>query len=177
FIPTSSKKAIELLGGNRDLTDKFLIEPGTPIKAQILFRKIEDSEMQKVKNYRTKYFKSAKKETDDSDSLNLVDEMLPAEEFKKVDLRVATITGVRDHPNADKLYLVDLDIGEEKRTIVTGLKFKYTPQQLTGKQVIVITNLQPKTFRGIESKGMLLAAEDGTILEPSAKVENGSKIM
>ena len=161
------------------MTDKFILEPGEPIRAEILFREIEDEEIEKVKNYRTKYIKKTetKKETDSSDSLNLVDDMLPVDEFKKIDLRVATITGVRDHPNADKLYLVDLDLGEEQRTIVTGLKFKYRPEQLTGKQVIVITNLQPKTVRGVESKGMLLAAEDGTILEPSAKVANGSKIL
>ncbi len=182
FIPTSSKKAIELLGGNRDLTDKFLIEPGTPIKAQILFRKIEDSEMQKVKNYRTKYMKKPEAKKPDteaavSDSLNLVNEMLPYKEFTKVDLKVATITGVKDHPNADKLYVLEIDLGSEKRQIVAGLRQKYSKDKLEGRQVIIVANLEPRELRGEKSHGMLLAAEDGTILEPSAKVANGSKIM
>ncbi len=183
YIPTSAAKALECLGGSgrlkaHELTDKFLIESGQKIKAEILFKKIEDKEIESAKRHRTKYAKSERKNHDSShDSLKLVNGMLPAEEFKKADLRVATITGVRDHPNADKLYLTDIDLGTEKRTIVTGLKFKYTKEQLTGKQVIVITNLQPKQFRGIESRGMLLAAEDGTLIEPGSKVPNGSKIM
>lgn len=188
FMPVSAKKALDCLGGNNgektpkasygQLTDKFLLEPGQPVTAHILFKKIDDKEIERAKAYRSRYAKKEiKAPLHDPYKIELIDDMLPVDEFKKVDLRVATITDVHDHPNADKLYLIDLDLGFEQRRIVTGLKFKYTKDQLIGRQVIVITNLQPKEFRGIESRGMLLAAEDGTVLQPASGVENGSKIM
>ena len=103
--------------------------------------------------------------------------MLSFKEFKKVNLRAATITSVEDHPSADKLYVLNIDLGSEERQMVAGLRQKYTKEQLKGRQVIVVVNLEPRELRGIRSEGMLLAAEDGTILEPSLKVPNGSKIM
>ena len=180
YIPESAAKAIECLGGNRQLTDKFLIESGQLIKAQLLFKKIEDSEIEKVKKYRSKYSKH--KETtvggnkNAPDALVLVDDMLPFNEFAKVDMRVGTITDVKDHPNADKLYVLQVDLGDEQRQIVAGLRQKYKKDQLEDQQVIIVTNLEPKELRGVQSHGMLLAAGDGTILQPAAGVPNGSKI-
>ena len=111
------------------------------------------------------------------DALAMVNNMMSFKEFEKVDLRVATITSVEDHPNADKLYILQIDLGSEQRQLVAGLRLKYTKEQLRGKQIIVVTNLEPRELRGTRSEGMLLAAEDGTILQPLAKVPNGSKIM
>lgn len=83
------------------------------------------------------------------------------EEFKKMDLRVGKILEVEDHPNADKLYLVTVDLGTEKRKMVAGVKPWYKKEELVGKNVAVLVNLQAKVIRGVESKGMLLASLAG----------------
>ncbi|RVU53900.1 methionine--tRNA ligase [Anaerosphaera multitolerans] len=87
------------------------------------------------------------------------------EDFGKLKIKVALIESVDDHPKADRLYLLNLKIGNERRTIVSNIKNDFTKEYLTGKKILVITNLKPAKFRGIESKGMLLAAEteDGKI--------------
>ena len=84
------------------------------------------------------------------------------EDFAKLDLKVATIKEAEDIENADKLYKLTLDDGtDEPRTICAGIKEHYTPEQLQGKQIIIIANLAPRKMRGIESQGMLLAASSG----------------
>ncbi len=84
-----------------------------------------------------------------------------ADPFSKVDMRVAKIENVQDHPNADKLYILSLDIGPlGKRTIVAGIKVHYSKEELVGKKIVIVNNLKPATIRGVESKGMLLAAGD-----------------
>jgi methionyl-tRNA synthetase len=84
-------------------------------------------------------------------------EIVKFEEFKKMDLRVAKILEVEDVPGADRIYLLTVDIGDEKRKIVAGIKPWYKKEELIGKNIVMIVNLEPKTIRGIESKGMLLA--------------------
>jgi len=84
-------------------------------------------------------------------------EIVKFEEFKKMDLRVAKILEVEDVSGADRIYLLTVDIGDEKRKIVAGIKPWYKKEELIGKNIIMIVNLEPKTIRGIESKGMLLA--------------------
>ncbi|MFN4226796.1 MAG: hypothetical protein ACK4F0_01465 [Candidatus Ratteibacteria bacterium] len=79
------------------------------------------------------------------------------EEFKKLDLRVGKIIEVEDVAGADKIYLITVDIGDEKRKMVAGIKPWYNKEELIGKNIVVIVNLEPKVIRGIESKGMLLA--------------------
>ena len=101
------------------------------------------------------------------------------DDFKKLDLRVGTITQVEDHPNADKLYLITVSLGTEVRTLVAGLKNYYTPELLQGKQIVVVANLEPVEVRGIISDGMLLAAQsDGAvrIISPEKPIDNGAKI-
>ena len=81
------------------------------------------------------------------------------DEFRKLDLRIAKVTGVRDHPNADKLIVLDIDLGGEPRQLVAGLKpYLADPQSLAGKSIVVVANLEPRKVRGLESRGMLLAA-------------------
>lgn len=82
------------------------------------------------------------------------------EDFDKLQIKVALVESVEDHPKADRLYLLNLKIGAERRTIVSNIKNIYTKEELTGKKILVITNLKPAKFRGIESRGMLLGAED-----------------
>ena len=98
--------------------------------------------------------------------LSLEEIMPEIDPFSKLDLRVAEILEVKDHPNADKLYLIDIDIGAlGKREIVAGLKKHYLLEELVGKKIIIVSNLEPATIRGIKSAGMLLAASDkqGTV--------------
>ncbi len=83
------------------------------------------------------------------------------EEAGRLDIRVGKVLKVEDHPRADKLYLVDVDMGTEQRRLVAGLKQEYRPDEIQGKSVVVLCNLKPATLRGIRSEGMLLAAVDG----------------
>jgi len=82
------------------------------------------------------------------------------DEFRAIDLRIATITAATPHPNADRLVVLTIDLGDEQRQLVAGIRLHYAPQDLVGKQVVVVANLQPATLRGVESQGMLLAASD-----------------
>ncbi len=105
---------------------------------------------------------------------------IPYSEWEKIELRVGKILSVEDHPNADKLYLVEVDLGKlGKKKLVAGLKKAYTPKQLIGKLCVVFTNLVPAEIRGVKSEGMILAAVDEkekvVIISPK-KIELGSKI-
>jgi len=86
---------------------------------------------------------------------------------------------VTDVEHADKLYKLTVDLGEEKRTLIAGLKSIYTKEELEGRNIVVITNLQPATIRGIKSEGMLLAADSGeviSILSPDKDVAPGTEV-
>ncbi|MBN2533546.1 MAG: hypothetical protein JXB88_11665 [Spirochaetales bacterium] len=85
--------------------------------------------------------------------------------MEKVNLRVARITDVQRHPKADKLYIETITLGEEERTIVSGLVPYYSAEELLGKNIILVANLKPAKLRGVESNGMLLAAEAEGIVE------------
>ena len=105
--------------------------------------------------------------------------MITFEQFKALDLRVAKILSCEDHPNADKLYLVTVDTGDKKKTLVAGIKQHYGKDELIGKQVIVLDNMQPATIRGVESAGMILATKDGStlaLLIPEREVKTGSRV-
>lgn len=92
------------------------------------------------------------------------------EDFAKVDLRVAKITHAEPHPNADRLIKLQLDDGSgTPRQICAGVKAYYNPDDLVGKQIIIVANLAPRTIRGEESNGMLLAASDAPKDDPNAE--------
>jgi len=103
-------------------------------------------------------------------------------EWQKNDLRVGKILSVEDHPNADKLYVIEVDLGKlGKRKVVAGLKQYYKPRELKGKLCVVFANLEPAMLRGVKSEGMILAAvsEDKTsvkIVQPAKEIELGSRI-
>jgi|SRR3989344_4267824 len=106
----------------------------------------------------------------------------PIEDFSKLDLRVGIIKKAEKHPNADKLLVLTINLGEESpRTIVAGLAQFYSPEELKNKKAIFITNLAPVKLRGIESNGMILAASNEdksivSILTPDQDLEIGSKV-
>jgi methionyl-tRNA synthetase len=102
----------------------------------------------------------------------------PSDAFGALNLKVARVEKVEPHPNADKLYVVTLNAGNEQRTLVAGLKQYYTPEQLTGKHIVFISNLKPAQLRGVTSQGMMLAGEkngtvkvlDASIAQPGEQV-------
>jgi methionyl-tRNA synthetase len=105
--------------------------------------------------------------------------LLDIEEFKRIDLRVAHIKSAGMVPGAKKLMKLMIDVGGEERQIVAGIAEHYEPEDLTGKNVIVVANLKPATIRGVESQGMLLAATDGDkviVLVPDREASPGSRI-
>lgn len=79
-------------------------------------------------------------------------------DFQKMDIRVGEIKSAEDVPGADKLYKVVVDVGGEERTMVAGIKLHYKKEELPGKKVLVLVNMEPKTIRGVESHGMVLCA-------------------
>ena len=105
--------------------------------------------------------------------------MITIDDFAKLDLRVAKVTSAEPHPNADKLIVMQIDLGEEQRQIVAGLRQWYAPEDLVGRCIVVLTNLEPATLRGVESNGMLLAAQSGEtvlVLQPDREMPAGSKV-
>src|SRR3989344_6949111 len=106
--------------------------------------------------------------------------MITFNDFKKVELNVGEILEVNEIPNANKLYLLKVDTGEE-RTLVAGIKKHYSKKELIGKKIIVVCNLEEKELKGIKSQGMLLAASDDdkenvVLLTVDKEIENGSRI-
>ena len=105
--------------------------------------------------------------------------MITYDEFSKLDLRVAKVVSAEQHPNADRLIVLQIDLGEEQRQIVAGLRQWYAPEDLAGRQIVIVANLEPARLRGVESNGMLLAVdgEDTVVLlSPSAEVPPGAKV-
>lgn len=86
--------------------------------------------------------------------------MATHDEFKKIELKVAVIKEATVHPNADKLYVLKVDTGSAEKQLVAGIRPYYLPEELIGRQVIIVDNLESRVVRGIESQGMLLAASD-----------------
>ena len=103
------------------------------------------------------------------------------DDFAKIELRVATVLDCKVHPNADKLLVLQVDLGTEKRQICAGLRQHYAPEAMIGKQIVVVANLAPRTMRGEISQGMLLAATDAAtgkviFVSPSDAAGAGSKV-
>ncbi len=114
-------------------------------------------------------------------------ETIQYDDFAKLDLRVGTVTEVQDHPNADKLLVLKVDLGPEQRQIIAGLRGFISPEALLGSQVVIVANLAPRKMRGLESQGMILAASytEGeadaairhvTTLTPATPVPPGSAV-
>ncbi|MHA1195999.1 MAG: methionine--tRNA ligase [Promethearchaeota archaeon] len=175
IIPSTSRKIREYLNLQPDknfnwnsINDKA-IKAGYKIKKSIpLFEKLDIEELKaKLKLIREKKEKGENMET------------ISYDYFQKLDIRVALVESVEKVPKADKLYKLTIDIGTEKRTIVAGLAKFYKADELLGKKIIVLTNLEPRKLRGVLSKGMLLAADDGknvSILTIDKDIPQGSKI-
>ena|SRR3989338_3429033 len=105
--------------------------------------------------------------------------MITIEDFRKIELRVAEIISASIHPQADKLLVLRIRIGEEERTVVAGIRAHYTEAELVGKKVVAVTNLEPAVLRGVTSEGMILAASNDqtlTLVVPEQEISGGAKV-
>ena len=105
--------------------------------------------------------------------------MISIDVFRQIELRIGTVKQAEPHPNADKLLVLKVDLGGEERQVVAGIRAHYTPEELVGKQVVVVANLETAKLRGLDSQGMVLAASDGeklVILTPEKPVTTGAKV-
>ncbi len=105
--------------------------------------------------------------------------MISIDEFRKIEIKVATIKHAEPHPNADRLMVLKIDLGSEQRQLVAGIKGHYAAEDLIGRQIVVVANLEPATLRGVESQGMLLAATDNdkiVLLNPEKPVSPGARV-
>ncbi|MFW9818831.1 MAG: methionine--tRNA ligase [Candidatus Thorarchaeota archaeon] len=175
FIPETSEKILSYLNCPKlselawDSINEKSLKAGQVIKKpEPLFQKFD---IDKIKeNY--KKLKERKPEEGEK-------ELISYDDFKKLDIRVALVENVEKVPKADKLYKLSIDLGTEKRTLVAGLAEHYKAEDLKGKKIVVLTNLEPRKLRGILSQGMLLAAVEGenvSILVPDKDLPPGAKI-
>jgi methionyl-tRNA synthetase len=163
FMPKSAEaiaRQLNIKKGEWDDVCELTIKPGHKIsEPEMLFRKLEDDELKKLKEEF-----SGRKITDS---------------FSLLDLRVAKIKEVKEHPSAEKLYILQIDVGElGERQIVAGLRPYYKPEELKDRNIIIVANLKPAKLRGELSKGMLLAADDGknVRLLDASKSKPGEKV-
>ncbi len=178
IIPFSAKKMREIFNIPEmkwDEMKKFEYGKDWKVgKSEVLFKKIDDKIIEKEKS------KLGKKETTMEEKKE-EKTYITIDDFKKIDLRVAKVVNAEKVEKADRLLKLQLKIGDEERQIVAGIAQYYSPEELIGKNIIIVYNLKPAKIRGIESNGMLLAAstEDRSkvvILTPEKDIEDGSKI-
>ena len=161
YLPETAEKILQSLNTEKTSEDDLtfgLLESGSKItdKPEILFARLKEEEVmakvEEIQNRIKKEVKEAKKE---------VKGEVTIDDFAKLDLRVGKVLSCEKHPDADKLLILTVDLGEGKpRQIVSGLAASYTPGQMIGKHVVVIANLAKATIRGEESNGMLLAGKE-----------------
>jgi methionyl-tRNA synthetase len=196
FLPTTANKML----GMMKVVDKMLdwenagkiklLSVGYSLRApELLFRKIEEEEIAKqVEKLKAGLVKAASTEplatSKETEQLKTNSSTLKAEilfdDFAKIDLKAGTIIAAEKVEKADKLLKLEIDLGFEKRTIVSGIALHFTPEDIVGKQVTVVANLAPRKMRGIESNGMILIAEDAdgklVFVNPDTAVQNGSGV-
>lgn len=194
FVPVTAPKIYEQLGlGNPEsffMADAVWgkLATGTKVqKGEPLFPRIEVTEagetvIAATKKTAAKAIKAeapkAEAQKEAKPAAAAADE-ITIDDFAKIDLRVATVVAAERVPKTDKLIKLQVKIGNEERTIVSGIAQHYEPENLIGKNVIVIANLKPAKLRGIESRGMVLAASDGEgnlVLAYAPGIASGSKV-
>ena len=188
YLPNTAKKMLYMLKVVEKMLDwenggkLNLLSVGYSLREpQLLFRKIEDEEIsfqiEKLKNGSPKPVTEKTMEEIQPEPAKAT---IQYEDFAKLELRAATVVACEKVAKADKLLKLEVDLGIEKRTIVSGIALHYTAEEMVGKQVVVVTNLAPRKMKGIESQGMILTAEDHDgklrLLRPEEMVAPGSSI-
>lgn len=178
IIPTAASRIWTMLGFSDPLEKqgwsqalKTPLKPGLALPAPaVLFSRVEDENIQKeidklqllIKNFEKP---AEKKEENEKKPCPPLKELVDIGDVQKLDLRVGVIEEAVAVPKSKKLLKLRVDIGLEKRTIVSGISQHYQPEQLIGKKVVIVANLKPAVLMGVESQGMLLAGGDGVVLE------------
>ena len=186
FLPFSVEKLNRILNiqplGWDELGKAELLPVGHKLNpAELLFSKIEDAEIEKQVK-RLEDIKAARvaAAAEAAPKVEPAKEACTFDEFGKMDIRTATVLAAERVPKTDKLLKLTIDTGLDQRVIVSGIAQYYTPEEMVGKQICILANLQPRTIRGIESKGMILMAKqiDGTmrIVTPEERLTNGATI-
>ncbi len=179
FIPTSSQKILDILNcKEKDWKNiKEFNLKGHEIKnPKILFKKLESKQIEELKKITSKVTPFFKEKRPKEDKMT---NEISFDEFQKIDLRIGKIIKAEAHPDADKLLVLKVDIGEKEIQLVAGLKGHYKEDELVGRQIVVVKNLKPVKLRGIKSQGMLLAAtteEKVILISPEKEIDNGAKI-
>ena len=182
FMPFSAEKLIKMLGVEKIEWDMMgrsdIIAAGHTISTpELLFEKIEDEviERQVKKLQDTKAANEAAAATVEPQK-----ESVTFDDFGKMDIRVSTVVAAEKVAKTKKLLKLTVDTGIDTRTIVSGIAEYYTPEELVGRQILVLVNLLPRELKGITSEGMILMAADATgkltLLAPTDKVPNGSQV-
>ena len=184
FMPFSAEKILNMLAvekyGWEQLGSMELIAAGHTIgEAQLLFEKIEDDAIQAQLD-KLEASRRAKLEAEAAQNVTGQKAEVSFDDFQKMDIRVSTILAAEKVAKTKKLLKLSIDTGIDKRTIVSGIAEYYTPEQLVGRQVLVLANLAPREIKGIESRGMILMAEDAlgrlVLVRPEDKTMAGAMI-
>jgi methionyl-tRNA synthetase len=185
FLPFSSNKLRKMLNmGEADWNlcgQKEILKPGHAVeKPQLLFDKIEDDAIQKQLDRLEEIKRLNEAAAKQSMPSKPVKPNINYDQFAAMDIRIGTILEAEKVPKTDKLLKLKIDTGIDKRTIVSGIAEHYKPEDIIGKQVSILVNLEPRKLRGIESQGMILCAKDSddklVFVIPSEKISNGSEV-
>lgn len=174
YMPSTSTKILDQINTDQrnflDLNTFGLYQEGTKVteKPQQLFARLDPKEVEK--KVAALYPQKEEKQEDDN--------QITIDDFAKIELVVGTVEKCEKHPDADKLLVSQINIGKETRQIVSGIADFYTPEDMIGKKVIVVSNLKPAKLRGVESQGMILAGSKKKMLELVSveNLPNGTKI-
>lgn len=184
FMPFSAEKMLNMLAVEKFSWEQMgsmeLIAAGHTIgEVQLLFEKIEDDVIQAQLDK----LEAARRAILEAEAAQNVTEQkaeVSFDDFQKMDIRVSTILAAEKVAKTKKLLKLSIDTGIDKRTIVSGIAEYYTPEQLVGRQVLVLANLAPREIKGIESRGMILMAEDAlgrlVLVQPEDKTMSGAMI-
>ena len=184
FMPFSAEKMLKMLAvdkfGWEQLGSMELMAAGHTIgEAQLLFEKIEDDVIQAQLD-KLEASRKAKLAAEAAQNVTEQKAEVTFDDFQKMDIRVSTILAAEKVAKTKKLLKLTIDTGIDKRTIVSGIAEYYTPEQLVGRQVLVLANLAPREIKGIESRGMILMAEDAlgrlVLVQPEDKTMSGAMI-
>ena len=182
FMPFSSEKILNMLNINKldweSLGSMSLLEAGHVIgKPVLLFEKIEDDVIE-AQLKRLADIKAQNAAEEAAQNVTAQKEECTHDDFQKMDIRVSTILAAEKVAKTKKLLKLTVDTGIDKRTIVSGIAEHFTPEELVGRQVLVLVNLAPRELKGITSNGMILMAEDASgkleLLAPEHKTNNGA---
>jgi methionyl-tRNA synthetase len=204
FLPFTAQKMIHMMKVLERMLEwenggkLKLLSVGYSLRApELLFRKIEDAEVNAQIDKLNKGLAESERQKAEggkqkaegnqqpvvgNQSLEIKNQKseIAIDDFAKIDLKVGTILSAEKVEKADKLLKLEIDLGFEKRTILSGIAQHFSPQEITGKQVVVVANLAPRKMRGIESNGMILMAEDKEgklyFVKPESMIENGSEV-